>query len=89
MSDAVDAHPLSHNPEVWHTPRAHPAEAVGDDRARAYGGAMSDTDNPTPADLELDDALRSIRSVGEDAGRGSTDEPDDSDDTEPGDDTTR
>ena len=81
--------PCRMTPRCGIPPRAHPAEAVGDDRAPAYGGAMSDTDNPTPADLELGDALRSIRSVGEDAGRGSTDEPDDSDDTEPGDDTTR
>ena len=50
---------------------------------------MTDAQNPTPADIELEDSLRSIRSVGEDAGRGSTEGIDDPDDTESGDDDVR
>jgi len=45
---------------------------------------MTDAQNPTPADIELEDSLRSIRSVGEDAGRGSARDSDEADDTEPG-----
>jgi hypothetical protein len=84
VSDAGVPHPLSHWGEVCHIARGHAGEAVGDALRRAYGGRMTTDREPTPADIELEDSLRSIRGVGENAGRGSAPDSDEADDTEPG-----